>query len=116
MRIVKFRTPSYWRSFFCVLSGVGVMIVASGLLTRLAAPSGQILSPIHAQGVGLLTVLMALVLVPAAEMIAALLLFKESVWKTIGAVVIHSLFCIIALIVIALAVIGVVAIIRLLVG
>ena len=98
-RILKFRSLSYWKTFFCVLIGIGIMMMVQMILIGVTFRQGRIFDPqaiIESSNIG---TLLSLVLVPIAEAISMFLFFRESLGKTLGAVTLTYIFIFVLIIV-----------------
>ena len=116
IRILKFRVVSYWKSFFCVLIGLGALMAVEMVLMGLSMQPGREFDPYAMQGAVAISLIFGLFLTPLAEFISLLLFLKESVGRTLGAIAIHYLFCIVAGVVLVLCFVGVSMLVGLVVG
>ena len=97
-RLLKFHSPSYWKSFFCVLIGIGVTMAIQMVIMGLEFRSIDELDPKAFSGANFVTMMLGMILTPIAEAVSLILFFKESPGKTIGAVIITYLLAIVLLI------------------
>ena len=88
-RLLRFETTSYWRSFFCVLIGLGTMMLVKVLawvvMTAGSDPTAMLIA-------GPIVVIIGLAAVPFGEAYAALVFFKESPLRIIGCVALANAF------------------------
>ena len=107
IRILRFQVVSYWKSLFCVLIGLGALMAVEMVLLGLSMQAGKEFDPQALQGAVAISLLLGLFLTPIAEFISLLLFFKESAGRTLGAIALHYLFCIVAGIVLFLCFVGI---------
>jgi len=98
-RTMKFKKLSYWKSFFCVLIGIGIMTVIQMIIMGIAFQPGHEFNPDTILESNTKTSLLGLFLVPIAEAISIYIFFKESIGKSLGALALTYLFAIALLIV-----------------
>ena len=91
-RLLKFQQRSYWKSFFSILIGIGALMFTFSLDTAII---GYDPAPQSITVTKLLLVAFTLIVAPIAEAISVLLFFKQSVGKTIGAVVLTHVFIVV---------------------
>ena len=91
-RLLKFQQRSYWKSFFSILIGIGVSLLMSSVCMAFL---GSGFNPESMRTSTLLSMALSLILVPIAEAISVLLFFKQSVGKTIGAVILTHVFIVV---------------------
>ena len=90
-RLLKFRTTSFWRSFISVLIGLGAMMLVRVVVGLSFIPFGDENADVSLLA-GPLIVLASNAIIPVAEVVAVVLLLKESALKTIVAVVLVNIF------------------------
>jgi hypothetical protein len=103
IRMVKFQNVSYWRSFYCVLIGIGATMAVQMIFLGIALQPERSLDPVEVSDVNSLAMFFGLLLAVVAETISLLLFFKEPLGKTIGAVALTHLLAIVLFVVLILS-------------
>lgn len=102
IRMVKFQSHSYWKAFFCVLIGIGTTMAIQMILLGITLQPGREFDPNTFAASNLNAMFLGLFLVPIAEAISLLLFFKESLGKTLGAIVLTYMLAIALAVVLSL--------------
>jgi hypothetical protein len=98
-RVMKFKKLSYWKSFFCVLIGIGIMMVIQTIFLSLSLRPGHEFNPNTIMVSNTIAMLLSLFLVPIAEATSMYLFFREPIGKILLGLVLTYLFVIALLIV-----------------
>ncbi len=101
-RLFKFQNLSYWKSFFCVLIGIGIMMAIQMILFGLIIQQGRAFDHQAMIEASMNSMLISLVLVPIAEALSLYLFFRESPGKTAGTIVLTYIFIILLILILFL--------------
>ena len=98
-RILKFKNLSYWKSLFCILIGIGVLMMIQMIFMGIAFQSQQEIDPQAIKESNAITIFFSFLFIPLAEGISIFLFFKESFWKTLGGLLLANVFMIVLFII-----------------
>lgn len=104
LKLVKFREPTYWRSFFCVLIGIGCALAVQTVNISLTMRQMDQFDPTKLERLSPLLYALLLLFTVLGEAAGVYSFFKESIAKTVGAIALFYVLCVVAVVSVVLAV------------